>query len=108
MLGSACTGADGDPCQENDDCNSGLMCCKPTSSLSARGICEASCSERPRPDSGPAGMDGGSDDAGPAADAGSDAAADPDSGPADAGPTDGGPDGGPDSGPADGGPDTGV
>ncbi len=110
---TACTGEAGDPCQEQDDCNSGLVCCKDTMVVSARGTCEAMCTATPRrdagtTDSGPptdagtddagadAGLEDAGSDAGPA-DAGTDAAADTDAG-ADAGPADAGTDAGADAG----------
>ena len=100
----ACTGAEGDPCQEEDDCNSGLVCCKTSAGLSTRGICleeGATCEDTtpvdagppvdsgsPPADSGPTEMDAGTDagpldagtDAGPDTDAGSDAGPEEDAG----------------------------
>lgn len=73
LLPLACTGADGDPCQENDDCNDGLTCCSLSASSGARGLCQAaSATCNQHPDSGvtDAGPDGGPvvvDDAGPIA-----------------------------------------
>jgi hypothetical protein len=110
VLLAACTGAEGDPCQEPDDCNDGLMCCKPSPTAGARGLCQSVCMEfvrdaGPLPDAGDAGgADAAADDAGP--DSGSEDAGPVDAGPADAGPADAGP---ADAGPADAGPvDAGV
>ncbi len=46
-----CGGGEGDPCKEEDDCQSGLVCCKPGSGgASARGTCEMNCGDTPTPD----------------------------------------------------------
>ena len=50
-LSVGCGGGEGDPCKEEDDCQSGLVCCKPGSGgASARGTCEMSCGDTPPPD----------------------------------------------------------
>ena len=41
---SACTQGEGDTCRRDEECSSGLMCCKATSATQ-RGTCEATCSE---------------------------------------------------------------
>lgn len=50
---AGCTGRKGDSCQEEDDCNDGLMCCKLGSrGLADRGTCQpSSCPSEP--DAGP-------------------------------------------------------
>lgn len=106
-----CKAGEGDSCKEEDDCESGLMCCKASLSATARGTCRdvTSCSEPvdagplpdvPVVDSGEedAAEDAGEDDAGEDAgvdDAGEDASEDAaaedagdDAGPEDAGPED--------------------
>lgn len=95
-----CNAAQGDPCQEDDDCQSGLICAKPgcSESISERGTCEVECTgSPPRPDAGPrdAGpppVDAGPADSGPEMDSGPGDAGPPelDAGPLDAGPVDAG------------------
>ena len=59
-----CGGSDGDPCKEPDDCESGLMCCKPQSGADQRGTCEQTCMvTTPRDAGSDAGGDAGSTDA---------------------------------------------
>jgi hypothetical protein len=61
LLGLAsCEGAAGDVCQLDSDCETGLLCCKGSASLTDRGVCAVSC----------LGVDAGPRDLG-AADAGS-------------------------------------
>lgn len=44
LLGlAACGGAEGAVCQIADDCSSGLMCCKGSTSITDRGTCEVTC-----------------------------------------------------------------
>ncbi len=44
LLGLAsCEGASGDVCQLDGDCETGLVCCKGSASLTDRGVCAASC-----------------------------------------------------------------
>ena len=52
LAASGCGASAGEPCKEADDCQSGLVCCKPGSGgPSARGTCEMSCSgDEPTPD----------------------------------------------------------
>ena len=46
-----CGSAAGEPCKEADDCQSGLVCCKPGSGgASARGTCEETCGGDSTPD----------------------------------------------------------
>ena len=102
-LAAGCTQDDGEPCQENDDCSSGLCC--PTTGRAAveRGTCMPMCVVTER-DAGP-GTDAGVRDAGVRLDGATDAAADVDAavdaGEADAGAGDAG-------GPVDAGADSGV
>ena len=94
----ACNGSAGDTCIEHDDCSSGLLCCKASPSVTARGTCQdvPMCSTTPVVDSGTADSstvdssvtDAGSTDSG-TADSGA-----TDSGPTDSGVADGATDGG--------------
>jgi len=44
LLGLAsCEGAAGDVCQLDGDCETGLVCCKGSASLTDRGVCAVSC-----------------------------------------------------------------
>lgn len=45
VLSSGCGQGEGEPCQEPDDCGSGLECCKTGGTLSTRGTCQESCTE---------------------------------------------------------------
>ncbi|MCA9580373.1 MAG: hypothetical protein KC416_01185 [Myxococcales bacterium] len=70
----SCDGETGDVCQVEDDCGSGLMCCKLSSALEERGTCQATC-EPIATDGG--GMDGSTDggkaqDASPSSDGSTD------------------------------------
>lgn len=112
LLAIGCKQAEGEPCDVNEDCGSGLVCsCRLDVRAGVRGMCvpEGSpdiCPEI-RPDAGtadagdPGALDSGASDSGA-----SDAAAD--GGPEDAG-ADGGPeDAGTDAGPEDAGTDAGA
>lgn len=68
---TACVGNEGDQCQEADDCNDGLVCCKlGGGDLSGRGTCEPEGECRATPvDAGPR-EDAGVADAGEEPDAG--------------------------------------
>lgn len=108
-LASGCSQEEGDPCQEQDDCASGLSCCPIIRSAVERGTCNATCSAVVR-DAGP-GTDAGPRDAGAPLDAAADAAADADAGLDAAAPDDAGTlvDAGTDAGtPVDAGTDAGV
>src|SRR5690606_38018079 len=77
----ACGASSGEPCQEQDDCASGLMCCKPASGLAVRGECASMCDDRriePTPDSAApdSAASDSSTDASPDADVADDAASD--------------------------------
>jgi len=109
LLGLAsCEGAAGAVCQLDSDCETGLLCCKGSASLTDRGVCAVSClavDAGPRDlgvsDAGPGDQGVGPEDAGDpsdlsmSVDLGEDAAA-PDAGPIDLGAS---PDLGEDAGP---------
>ena len=67
VLAAGCTQADGEPCQENDDCSSGLCCPTTGRAVVERGTCMAMCVVVTR-DAGP-GTDAGVRDAGERVDA---------------------------------------
>ncbi|MCS6797419.1 MAG: hypothetical protein NZ898_02620 [Myxococcota bacterium] len=52
----ACTGAEGDSCELQSDCSDGLVCCKASVALTARGVCASRCET--------SGTDAGASDAG--------------------------------------------
>lgn len=111
-----CKGADGDTCKEDNDCSSGLMCCRAGSF--ERGTCGVTCDvvrdsgpaldSGPMSDAGPMMSDVPEEDSGAVDAAMSDTNEDMDSGPADVGvdaTTDSGPEA--DAGPMDAGTDAG-
>ncbi len=57
----SCEGDAGDVCQIDDDCGSGLECCKITAALDDRGTCRTSC--EPVTPEDDASVDGSSSDA---------------------------------------------
>lgn len=59
IIGS-CSGAEGDVCQIDEDCESGLVCCKRSTNVADRGTCQDSCDVIPTED---AGQDASSPDA---------------------------------------------
>jgi hypothetical protein len=67
IIVAGCAQGEGEVCQLHSDCESELVCCKPSASVTARGVCARSCS----------GMMG---DAGSEQDAGRDAGATEDAG----------------------------
>lgn len=95
---AACNGGEGQPCQEADDCNDGLICCKvEPAGLSTRGTCEQEpmcdrtgpADSGPPPDTGVPEEDSGTpeEDSGtPEEDAGPEDAGAGDAAPGDAGP----------------------
>ena len=120
---AGCAQSRGETCQINEDCESGLTCCKTSSTVSARGTCDNPCpvvaaDAGPREDAGAA-VDAGETDAGESdagtdageSDAGTDAGesdADTDAGESDAGTDAGGSDAGTDAGESDAGHDAGT
>lgn len=101
---AGCAQAEGEVCQLDSDCESGLVCCKPSPSVTVRGLCARTCSGLG--DGGSGSVDAGGADAGVAdagvADAGRDDA-DAATGEQDAGGSEDAGGGGPKGADADGG-----
>ena len=69
---TGCAQGVGDACQLNSDCETGLLCCKDSVSISEHGSCQTdvACASARIPDGGPSTDAGASTDAGVSEDAG--------------------------------------